>query len=117
MAARWQCISGCGACCNLTPSDRPELAEYLTPEALTEYLSLVGEDGWCIHYDSGERRCTIYENRPQFCRVLPTTFAEMFGVTGEEFEDFVIDCCEQQIEGVYGKKSDELKRFCQATSS
>ncbi|MFO0175111.1 MAG: YkgJ family cysteine cluster protein, partial [Aphanizomenon sp.] len=23
--ATWQCISQCGACCNLTPADRPDI--------------------------------------------------------------------------------------------
>ena len=25
---------------------------------------MVGDDGWCIHYDSGGQRCTIYSDRP-----------------------------------------------------
>lgn len=30
---------------------------------------MVGEDGWCIHFDTGGRRCRIYDTRPDFCRV------------------------------------------------
>ncbi|GAB4534962.1 MAG: YkgJ family cysteine cluster protein [Pleurocapsa sp.] len=98
----WRCIDNCGACCNLTPEDRPGLEDYLTPEELKLYMSMVGEDGWCINYDQDTRKCTIYEQRPRFCRVQPDNFAEMYQVSAEEFNDFAIACCQQQIEGVYG---------------
>lgn len=107
----WYCMQGCGACCNLTPGDRPDLADYLTPAELEQYLSMVGEDGWCIHYDSDSRRCTIYEERPRFCRVRPDTFADMFGIEAEDFTEFAIACCQQQIEGVYGPRSQELAAY------
>ena len=38
--SHWRCISNCGACCNLDPSDRPDLDHYLTPEELEVYLSI-----------------------------------------------------------------------------
>ncbi|MEM9008305.1 MAG: YkgJ family cysteine cluster protein [Cyanobacteria bacterium P01_F01_bin.86] len=111
--ATWQCIQGCGACCHLDPRDRPDLDQYLTSAELTHYLSLVGEDGWCIHYDSDTRRCRIYATRPRFCRVQADTFGQMFGITPDELNDFAIACCQQQIEGVYGNQSDELAQFTQ----
>ena len=111
--ATWYCMQGCGACCNLTPGDRPDLAEYLTPTELEQYLSMVGEGGWCINYDHDQRLCRIYEDRPRFCRVRPDTFAAMFKIDPEDFTDFAIACCEQQIEGVYGPKSEELSRYGQ----
>ena len=114
--ATWQCIQGCGACCNLDPSDRPELENYLTTEDLDLYLSLVGEDGWCLNYDAELRECRIYEDRPRFCRVRPDTFGRMFGVRPEDFNDFAIDCCCQQIEGVYGEESLELMRYNHAVA-
>ncbi|MEB3280436.1 MAG: YkgJ family cysteine cluster protein [Lyngbya sp.] len=109
--ATWQCVKNCGACCYLEPSERPELDEYLDSEDLELYLSLVGEDGWCIHYNPQNRECSIYPNRPRFCRVKPDVFEEMFGIEAEELNDFAIDCCQQQIEGVYGADSPEMKRF------
>ena len=109
--ANWQCIQGCGACCHLDPSDRPDLADYLTPAELAHYLSLVGDDGWCIHYDREHRQCTIYETRPDFCRVQTDTFSRMFGIAADELDEFAIACCEQQIAGVYGNQSAELERF------
>ena len=112
--ATWQCVKHCGACCQLDPSERPELADYLTEAQLSQYLAMVGDDGWCIHYDAKARLCTIYDTRPEFCRVTAPTFATMFGIEATELDDFAIDCCEQQIEGVYGSKSEELDRFIAA---
>jgi Fe-S-cluster containining protein len=89
------------------------LAQYLTPAELEQYLSLVGEGGWCINYDPEHRRCRIYEDRPRFCRVRPDTFAAMFGIGPTEFNEFAITCCEQQIEGVYGPASEELNTYRQ----
>jgi Fe-S-cluster containining protein len=90
------------------------LADYLTPAELTHYLSLVGEDGWCVHYEQATRRCRIYADRPDFCRVQADTFERMFGIAAEELNDFAIACCEAQIDGVYGSPSEELTRFQRA---
>ena len=67
--AHWRCISGCGACCRLDPALRGEDLDCLDEEQRRTYLAMVGTDGWCIHYDTGARRCRIYEARPDFCRV------------------------------------------------
>lgn len=111
---QWHCVKQCGACCHLDPSDRPELGQYLSPESLQLYLSLVGPDGWCIHFDQATRECQIYADRPQFCRVQAEGFQAMYGIEPEELNDFAIDCCQQQIEGVYGDDSVEMARFCQS---
>lgn len=109
----WLCVKQCGACCNLNPAERPDLDEYLTPEELTLYLSMVGEDGWCINFNATTRQCQIYDSRPRFCRVEADIFQDMFGVEAAELNDFAIDCCHQQIEGVYGTRSLEILRFNQ----
>jgi uncharacterized protein len=109
--ATWQCVKQCGACCNLDPADRPDLDQYLTPEEIQLYLSLVGEGGWCIHFDSMTRECKIYADRPRFCRVEPDVFQDLYGIDLEDLNDFAIDCCQQQIEGVYGDRSLEMLRF------
>lgn len=114
--ATWQCVKNCGACCNLTPTDRPELANYLTPEQLETYMAMVGPDGWCIHYDHDNRLCSIYEQRPSFCRVQADTFEQMFNIPGAELNEFAIECCHEQISGVYGAKSEELKQFVATVS-
>ncbi|AFY86626.1 YkgJ family cysteine cluster protein [Chroococcidiopsis thermalis] len=109
--ATWKCVKQCGACCHLDPEERPDIAEYLTPEELSLYLSMVGEGGWCINYDRLKRECKIYSNRPRFCRVEPEIFLDMYGIEPEEVNDFAIECCEQQISGVYGDRSLEMVRF------
>lgn len=109
--ATWRCVKECGACCQLDPVDRPDLDSYLSPEELGLYLSLVGEDGWCINYDQAARECRIYDQRPRFCRVEAEVFHDLYGIEASELNDFAIDCCRQQIEGVYGDRSLELLRF------
>ncbi|MEB3231839.1 MAG: YkgJ family cysteine cluster protein [Leptolyngbyaceae bacterium] len=111
--ATWRCVKQCGACCHLDPADRPDLDQYLPPEELALYLSMVGEDGWCVNFNQGDRTCSIYADRPRFCRVQTDTFGEMFGIEPDELNDFAIDCCQQQIEGVYGDRSLEQIRFDQ----
>ena len=114
---QWRCVENCGACCHLIPEDRPDLEQYLTPEELELYLSMVGEDGWCINFDSETRKCSIYEQRPRFCRVTPDIFKSMYQVKPEEFNDFAIACCQQQISGVYGENSPELDNYNQIVLS
>lgn len=109
----WRCVQHCGACCHLDPTDRPDLAIYLSPEELALYLSMVGEDGWCINFDQSSRQCQIYSERPRFCRVQTEVFQDLYGIEPEEINDFAIDCCRQQIEGVYGDRSLEMIRFDQ----
>ena len=112
--ASWKCVKNCGACCQLDPTDRPELEDYLTPAELEQYLSLVGEDGWCIHFDRTSRECQIYLDRPRFCRVTADTFQEMYGIAATELNDFAIDCCHQHIADIYGDESVEMQQFDQA---
>lgn len=111
--ACWRCVKLCGACCHLDPAERPDLEEYLTPEEMEEYLNLVGDDGWCINFDQSTRECRIYADRPRFCRVKPDVFADLFGVSATEFNDFAIRCCLEQIEAVYGDPSPEMSRYQQ----
>jgi hypothetical protein len=109
--ATWGCVKQCGACCHLDPADRPDLDEYLTPDELQLYLSMVGEGGWCVNFDHAARECRIYTDRPRFCRVQSDVFEDLYGVEPEELNDFAIECCREQIEGVYGDRSLEMIRF------
>lgn len=111
--ASWRCVKQCGACCHLDPAERPDLEDYLSPEELALYLSMVGSDGWCVHYDRNHRECSIYADRPRFCRVRADIFEEMYGIQPEELHDFAIECCQEQISGVYGDRSLEMLRFNQ----
>lgn len=77
-------------------------------------MSMVGEDGWCINYDKTKRNCTIYDERPNFCRVEPATFEALYNIAPADLNDFAIECCEQQITGIYGNCSEEMDRFYEA---
>ena len=109
--ATWTCVKHCGACCHLDPADRPDLEDYLATDDLAHYLSLVGDDGWCVNYDQTRRECRIYADRPWFCRVEAKSFKALYDIEPEELNEFAIDCCEQQIEGVYGPASEEIEHF------
>jgi hypothetical protein len=111
--ASWHCVKRCGACCHLDPADRPDLNQYLSPTELQHYLSLVGIDGWCIHYDAATRECRIYADRPRFCRVEPEVFQDLYGIESEEMDAFAAECCREQIAAVYGDRSLEMLRFNQ----
>ena len=112
---QWQCISGCGACCRLDPALRGDALEALSPQQREQYLAMVGEHGWCIHYDTGQRRCRIYSERPDFCQVanLVPLFgsAELGSAAGDQF---AIACCKQQIRSEYGGRGKVMRRFLQA---
>ena len=108
----WRCISGCGSCCRLDPGERNEALEALDEEQQELYLSMVGADGWCIHYDTGSSTCRIYDERPVFCRV--ENLAPLFAVPPEEANDFAIACCRQQIRCEHGGRGMVMKRFEQA---
>ncbi len=138
---QWHCIAGCGACCRLDPALREDALDALNPEQRQAYLALVGADGWCIHYDTGGRRCRVYSERPDFCRVsnLVSLFApephgagavepspetqppEHGGGAGdapagwtEADHALAITCCTQQIRSEYGGRGRVMRRFQRA---
>lgn len=65
-------------------------------------MSMANEDGWCKHFDKENRACSIYPDRPRFCRVETETFGSMYGVDPEDMDDFCAACCHEQISDVYG---------------
>eukprot|EP00741_Cyanophora_paradoxa_P025590 tig00000383_g24694.t1 len=111
---RWKCVEGCGACCDLTPEDRPDLDKYLSPDELRTYMEMVGEDGWCKHYDREKRSCTVYDTRPAFCRVTLEGMRDRYGVPEHKADKFACSCCKLQIGAVYGYDSEEMARFKEA---
>ncbi|CAM9904889.1 unnamed protein product [Ectocarpus sp. 4 AP-2014] len=117
-SSRWACVKNCGACCYLAPDERPDLAEYLPdPEEFDLYMSMTGGDGWCKHFDKESRACTVYSDRPRFCRVETETFGSMYGVEPEDMDDFCSSCCNEQISDVYGAESKELRVFNEALAA
>mmetsp|Transcript_33172 Transcript_33172/g.43704 ORF Transcript_33172/g.43704 Transcript_33172/m.43704 type:complete len:203 (+) Transcript_33172:48-656(+) len=115
---KWACIEGCGACCKLDLAGRPHtLTVFEEEEDKSTYMSLIGEDGWCIHFNHEKRGCQIYENRPWFCRVEPDTFNEMYGTEPHEMDEFCTSCCKETIEDEYGLESDIYKKFIAVISA
>lgn len=111
-STRWACVKDCGACCYLAPEDRPDLEEFLSdPNELALYKSMTLENGWCKHFDQENRACTIFEDRPRFCRVETDTFGDMYGIDSGDMDEFCTACCKDQIGLVYGSKSKELRVF------
>ncbi|MEB3322064.1 MAG: YkgJ family cysteine cluster protein [Synechococcaceae cyanobacterium] len=112
---QWRCVSGCGACCRLDPARRPEALAALDERQRRTYLAMVGEDGWCRHFDTGSRRCRIYDERPDFCRV--SNLMGLFGAEGEDGDQLAIACCRQQIRCEYGGRGRVMRRFLRALRS
>jgi Fe-S-cluster containining protein len=109
---RWSCISHCGCCCRLDPALRPEALEALDSRQRATYLAMVGPDGWCLHFDTGRRRCRIYAERPDFCRV--SNLMQLFGAAAESVDSLAIACCKQQIRGECGGRGRVMRRFLRA---
>jgi Fe-S-cluster containining protein len=108
----WRCITGCGSCCRLDPALRQEALTALDPEQRRTYRAMVGADGWCVHFDTGGRRCRIYEERPDFCRV--DSLMRLFGAEGDDAEALAISCCKQQIRSEVGGRGRVMRRFLRA---
>ncbi|KAJ6743296.1 hypothetical protein OIU85_017275 [Salix viminalis] len=64
----WGCVEGCGACCKLAKGPAFATPEdiFTDPSDIELYKSLIGPDGWCIHYEKSTRKCSIYPDRPYF---------------------------------------------------
>lgn len=113
---KWQCIKGCGACCKLGEFDPDVIRQMLKNDNdVVEYLSMVGEDGWCKWLDTTERTCTKYLNRPRFCRATPDVFQQLYDIERNDFDDFAIECCHYHIDNIYGSASQEMDRFVVTT--
>uniref|UniRef100_A0A7N0U645 Uncharacterized protein n=1 Tax=Kalanchoe fedtschenkoi TaxID=63787 RepID=A0A7N0U645_KALFE len=86
-AEKWSCVQGCGACCKLDkgPSFGTPEEIFDDPVDVELFKSMVGSDGWCIHYDKATRTCSIYERRPYFCRVEEQVFQNLYGIDKKRF--------------------------------
>ncbi|XP_027366279.1 uncharacterized protein LOC113872715 [Abrus precatorius] len=109
----WHCVEGCGACCKLQKGP-----SFLSPEEIFDdpshvqlYKSLIGPDGWCIHYEKSTRKCSIYSERPYFCRVEPEVFKSLYGVKEKKFHKEACSFCRDTIKAIYGPNSKELYNF------
>ncbi|KAI5395460.1 hypothetical protein KIW84_061870 [Lathyrus oleraceus] len=115
----WHCVEGCGACCKLQKGPSyPSPEEIFTNTSDVElYNSLIGPDGWCIHYEKSTRKCSIYSDRPYFCRAEPEVFKSLFGVKEKNFNKEACSSCRDSIKAVYGSNSKELHSFDKSIKS
>ncbi|XP_023887120.1 uncharacterized protein LOC111999231 [Quercus suber] len=109
----WRCVEGCGACCKLDkgPSFPTPEEIFTDPRDIELYRSLMGPDGWCINFDKGTRTCSIYNDRPYFCRVEPEVFQSLFGIKKKKFNKEACSFCRDIIKEIYGSQSKELDNF------
>ena len=109
----WTCIEKCGACCKIDLSQRERLTNILSKEDINLIKSMTQKDGWCKYLDKKNMKCTIYENRPHFCRV--SKFSKNFAEYLKNGDKFLINCCKDHIRFIYGNKSPEMNRFKRKT--
>lgn len=115
----WRCVENCGACCKLAKGPAFATPEeiFTDPADIEHYRSLIGPDGWCIHFDKSTRSCSIYSDRPYFCRAEPDIFEFLYGIDKKKFNKEACNCCRDSIKAIYGSNSDELKTFNRAVRS
>ena len=111
----WACIEKCGACCKIDLSHRKSLTNILSKEDIELIKSMTQKDGWCKYLDKNNMKCTIYKNRPHFCRV--NKFSRNFREYLINGDKFLINCCKDHIRSIYGKRSPEMIRFKKGTLS
>ncbi|XP_061353935.1 uncharacterized protein LOC133298620 [Gastrolobium bilobum] len=109
----WHCVEGCGACCKLDkgPSFASPEEIFTDPSHVELYKSLIGPDGWCIHYEKSTRKCSIYSERPFFCRVEPEVFESLYGIKEKKLNKEACSFCRDTIKAIYGSNSKELYNF------
>lgn len=57
------------ACCRLAyPLTMQDIREGVRWSLGRPFLNARGQDGYCVHWDHSDCRCSIYENRPAVCR-------------------------------------------------
>ncbi len=105
----WCCIENCGACCRFDLAERESISEVLSNKDIALIKSMTSNDGWCRYFDKSNKRCTIYESRPHFCRV--NEFSRSFKGYLKNGDKFLIDCCKQHISTIYGRRSKQMKAF------
>ncbi|CAN8237459.1 unnamed protein product [Cochlearia groenlandica] len=115
----WKCVENCGACCKLAKDFAFATPDEIfdDPDDVELYRSMIGNDGWCIHYNKDTRKCSIYNDRPYFCRVEPEVFKSLYGIEEKKFNKEACSCCVDTIKTIYGSDSKELDNFNRAIRS
>ena len=85
----------CGKCCTMKhlfesmPEEDKELIKKVFPWLYTALVIGAAEDYKCpyLKYENGIAVCTIYPNRPEFCRRYPETPEDLIPGCGYYFEE------------------------------
>ena len=57
------------ACCSMAyPLTMQDIKEGIRWSPGRPFLNARGQDGYCVHWEHADCRCSIYENRPAVCR-------------------------------------------------
>lgn len=48
------------------------------------FTRLKNREGHCVFFNSNERKCKIYKNRPLGCRIFPVIFSEEEGIVVDD---------------------------------
>jgi Fe-S-cluster containining protein len=48
------------------------------------FAKLQNHKGYCVFYDVIQCRCTVYQHRPQGCRIYPVVYSDDEGVTVDD---------------------------------
>ena len=105
----WTCIEKCGACCKFDLNNRENIYKILSKKDIKLIKEMTGKDGWCKYLDKKNMKCTVYADRPDFCRV--NKFSKKFKEYFRRGDKFLIKCCKQHISEIYGKQSTQMNRF------
>jgi hypothetical protein len=65
------------------------------------FAQLKNMDEYCVFYDRGNRRCSVYEHRPSGCRVYPVILDEETGIILDDIcsERDTISVREKEVKG------------------
>ena len=105
----WTCIDKCGACCKFDLNERLDTVAKLSLKDIAEIKLMTNKDGWCKYLDQKNKKCKIYKNRPHFCRV--EKFSMKFKEYYKKGDEFLINCCKENIRSIYGKDSWQMKNY------
>tara|TARA_Y100001970_G_C13842940_1_gene655391 strand:- start:392 stop:736 length:345 start_codon:yes stop_codon:yes gene_type:complete len=105
----WTCIENCGACCKFDLNNRKDIFHILNEDDINLIISMTDKDGWCKFLDKKNKKCSIYKERPHFCRV--EKFSKNFDEYLQKGDKFLIQCCKQHIGSIYGKRSKQMIVF------
>lgn len=77
----FKCLENCGKCCGIMPLEKDFVERnkdkfVVTPKEISEVEDVVAvftEDGGCVFLDRQTKKCVVYDDRPEVCRLFGTS--------------------------------------------